>query len=161
MITKTNTTTNEALAEDIRRVQGIGDDNGGGIVLMTGPIDWQQQQSVDFPCYRVANSNTVSYFSHCCLVLIFFSSDYFFLFTARNTISTEIMRKIILYQVYTNLTYVPPAYRREKNYEFSLSIKTYVSPYNVKTGIIFSSGAGTTLDNTELDPNGKLFYEKL
>ena len=60
LITKTNKTTNEALAEDIRRVQGIGDDNGGGIVLMTGPIDWQQQQSVDFPCYRVANSNTVS-----------------------------------------------------------------------------------------------------
>ena len=49
MNTKNTTTTTEALAEDIRRVQGIGDNNGGGSGLTTGLVDWQRQQSVDFP----------------------------------------------------------------------------------------------------------------
>ena len=38
----------------------------------------------------------------------------FLLFTAINTISTAIIQKIFLYQVYTNLAYVPPTYRRVK-----------------------------------------------
>ena len=101
-------------AEDRQSVQGIRDDNGGGKGSITGPVDWQRQQSVDFPCYFVANSNTVSSMSLCCLVLILFSSYYLFLFTAINTISTEIMRKIFLYQMYTNLAYVPRTNRRVK-----------------------------------------------
>ena len=56
--TPTKITTN-ALAGDIIHIQGIGDYNVGGSGLTTGPVDWQQQQSVDFPCYWVANSNTV------------------------------------------------------------------------------------------------------
>ena len=73
-ITNTTKTTTEALAEDRRRVQGIGDDNGGGNGMMTGPVDWQRQRSVDFLCYRVANSNTVLYLSRRCLVLILVNS---------------------------------------------------------------------------------------
>ena len=73
--TKTTTTTMEASTEDIQRVQGIRDDNGGGSGLTTGPVDWQQQRSVGFTCYRVANSNTVSSLYICCIVLILFSSD--------------------------------------------------------------------------------------
>ena len=46
--------------------------------------------------------------------------------------------------MYTELAYVPRTYRRVKKYEFSLSIKTHVSPYHVKTEMIFSSVAVTT-----------------
>ena len=46
--------------------------------------------------------------------------------------------------MYTNLAYVPPTYKRVKNYKFSLSIKTYICPYLVETEMGFSSGAGTT-----------------
>ena len=106
--------TTEASAEDRRCVQGIGDNDIDGSGSTTGPVDWQQQGSVDFTCYRAANSNTVSSLSIRCLVLILFSSDYFFLFAARNTISIAIMRKIFLYQVYINLAYVPPTYTRVK-----------------------------------------------
>ena len=45
---------------------------------------------------------------------IFFNRFIFSQFTARNTISTEIMQKTFLYQVYTNLAYVPPIYMRVK-----------------------------------------------
>ena len=128
MSTKTTTMKTEASAKDRRRVQEIGDDDGGGSGSMTGQVDWQQQRSVDFPCYRVSNSNTFSSLSIFYIVFILFLSDSFFLFPARNTISTAIMQKIFLYQVYTNLGYVPPTYRRVKNYEFALSIKTYVNP---------------------------------
>ena len=114
MSPNTSTTTTEALAEDRRRVQGIGDDNGGDKGYTTGPIYWQRQRSVDFPCYHVVNSTTVSYMSSRCLVLMLFSSDSSFLFAARNTIITVIMWKVFLYQVYTNLLYVPPTYRRVK-----------------------------------------------
>ena len=41
----------------------------------------------------------------------------FFLFDAQNTISTVIMRKIFVYQIYTNLAHVPPTYRRVKKLE--------------------------------------------
>ena len=37
------------------------------------------------------------------------------------------MRKIVLLQVYTNLSYITHTYKKVKNYEFSLSIKTYVN----------------------------------
>ena len=114
----TTTTTTEALAENRPRVQGIGDDDGGGSGLTTGLVDSQRQRSLHFPCYRIANSNTVSSLSRCCLVLYYFHQIPLFLFTARNTISTAIMRKTFLHQVYPNLVYVPPTYRRVKNYEF-------------------------------------------
>ena len=115
----------------VRWARRISNDDGGvsrgrgmdyeseGSETMTGPVDCQRQQSVDFTCYCVAKSNTASSLSRRCLVLILFSSDYFFSFTARNTISTSIMRNIFLYQVYTNLEYVPHTYRRVKKYEFS------------------------------------------
>ena len=114
MSTKTTTTTVEALAEDRQHVQWIGYNYGGGSGLTTGPVDWQQQQSVDCPCYQVFNSNSILSLSICCLVLILFPSYSFFLFAARNTLSTAIVRKILLYQVYTNLAYVHPTYRRVK-----------------------------------------------
>ena len=78
MSTKTTTRTTEASAEDRQRVQGIKDDGGGGTGSMTGMVDWKQQRSVDFTCYWVAHSNTVSSLSIYCLVLILFSSYYFF-----------------------------------------------------------------------------------
>ena len=78
MSTNNTTTTTDALAEDRRRVQGIEDDNGGGSGSTTGLVDWQRQRSVDFPRFQVASSNTVSFMSICCLVLILFSSDSFF-----------------------------------------------------------------------------------
>ena len=121
-------TMTEALAEERRRIQGIRDKGGGGSRLTTGPVDWQQQRSFDCPCYRVDNSNTVLSLSICSLVLIFFHQIPFSPFDARNPISTAIVWKIFLYQVYTNLAYVPPMYRIFKNYEFSLSIMTYVNP---------------------------------
>ena len=77
MIPNTSTTTTEASSEDRRRVQGIIDNDGGVNGSITGLIDYQRQRSVGFPCYRVANSNTVSYLSRRCLVLILFSSDSF------------------------------------------------------------------------------------
>ena len=39
--TKTTIMTMEALAEDRRRVQGIGDDNGGGSGSAMVLVDWQ------------------------------------------------------------------------------------------------------------------------
>ena len=78
MSTKTTTTTTDASAEDRQRVQGIKDDDGGGRVLTTGPVDWQRQQSVGFSYFQVSNSNTVSSLSSRYLVLIFFSSYSFF-----------------------------------------------------------------------------------
>ena len=55
------------------------------------------------------------------------------------------MWKILLYKVYITFVYVPPTYRRVKHYDFSLSIKTYVSPKLVETEMRFISGAGRTL----------------
>ena len=78
MSTKNTTTTMEASEEDRRRVQGIGDDDGCGSRSTPGLADLQQQQSVDFTCYRVAGSNTVSYLSRRCLVLVLFHHIPFF-----------------------------------------------------------------------------------
>ena len=77
MSTNITTTTTEASAEDRRRVQWIKDDNGGGSGSATGPVDRQQQRSVDFPCFQVANSNNVLSMSSRCLVLIFFIRLFF------------------------------------------------------------------------------------
>ena len=77
MSTKTTTTRTDALAEDIRCVQDIVDDNGGGSGSIMGLVDRKRQQSVDFPCFKVANSNNVSSLSSRCLILIFFLSDSF------------------------------------------------------------------------------------
>ena len=110
MSTKTTTMTTEALADDRQRVQGVRDDGRGGNGSMTVPLDWKRQLSIDISYYCVANSNTVSWMS--CFDIVFI--ELLFLFTARNTISTAIIRKIFLYQVYTNLAYVPFTYRRIK-----------------------------------------------
>ena len=59
MSTKTSTPTPDASAEDRQHVQGIEDDKRGGSGLTTGLVNWQLQRSVDFPCFLVANSNTV------------------------------------------------------------------------------------------------------
>ena len=75
--TKTSTTTMESLEEDRRRVQWIGDNDGGGSCSTTVPMDWQWQWSVNFPCYHVDTSNPVSSLSRRCPVLILFSSYYF------------------------------------------------------------------------------------
>ena len=115
MGTNTSTGTTEALAEDRQTIQGIRDDDGGGSGSTTGPMDRQRRQSVNFTCYSVASSNTVSSLSCCCLIWILFSS-YLFLFTGRKTIYTASMRQICLYKVYTNLAYVPPMYRRVKRF---------------------------------------------
>ena len=82
MSTKTTTNSTDALEEDIPCVQGIEDNNGGGSGLTMGPVDWQQQRSVDFTCLQVDKSNTVESMSSCCLVLISFFSDSFFSFDA-------------------------------------------------------------------------------
>ena len=56
--------------------------------------------------------------SSLCLVTISFWYCFrhipFFGFDAWNTISTAIMQKVFLYQIYTNLAYVPPTYIRVK-----------------------------------------------
>ena len=114
MSTKTTKTTTEASSEDIQCVQGTGDNDGGVSKITTVPVDWQQQQSVDFLFYCITNIHTVSFLYCRCIVLILFSSDSFFLFTERNTISTAIMWEIFFYQVYTHLAYVPRTHRRVK-----------------------------------------------
>ena len=48
MSMKNTTTTTELTTEDIRRFQGIRDDDGVSSGLTTGPVDWQQQRSVGF-----------------------------------------------------------------------------------------------------------------
>ena len=82
MSTKTTTTKTDASAEDKWRVQGIEDDDVGRSRSTTGLLDWQRQRCVDFPCFQVANSNTVSSMSSHCLVFIFFSPDSFLSFAA-------------------------------------------------------------------------------
>ena len=82
MSTKTKATTIDVSVKDRWRVQGIKDDDGGGSGLTMGLVDWQQQRSVDFPCFRVANSNTVSSLSSRCLVLVFFHQIPVFSFAA-------------------------------------------------------------------------------
>ena len=47
MIPKNATTTTEALAEDIQRVQGIGDNDKEGSGYMMGLVDLQRQWRVD------------------------------------------------------------------------------------------------------------------
>ena len=106
--------TTEASVEDRKRVQGMGNNSRGGSGSTTDPVDWQQQWCVDFPCYRVANSNTVLYQSCYCIVFIFFIR----LFPPRSQqviLSVLKSYKKVLYQVYTNLLYVPRTYRRLKN----------------------------------------------
>ena len=72
MSTKTTTTITKASAEDRRCVQGIGDNNRSDSGSTTSLVDWQRKWRVDFPCYRVSNSNTVLTLSRRCLVSIFF-----------------------------------------------------------------------------------------
>ena len=72
----------EASADDRRRVQGIKDDDGGGSRSTTGLVYWQRQRIVDFPCFQVANSNTVSSLSSLYLVFDMVFIRFFFLFAA-------------------------------------------------------------------------------
>ena len=110
MITKTTTTIKEALAEDRQRVQGIRYNDGGSSGSKTGLVNWQRQRSVYFPWYCVANKNTVSSMSCRCLVLIFFSSYFFFPSSLQEILS--VMQSCGKYVF--NLAYVPPTYRRVK-----------------------------------------------
>ena len=55
----TKTITTETSAEDRRRVHWIGDYRRGGSGSMMALVDWQQQRSVDFTYFCVANSDTV------------------------------------------------------------------------------------------------------
>ena len=86
-------------------------------------------------CSSVGNSNTVlspscrclvliSLSSHLCLVVVYFMSRCFLYFTARQTISTAIMQGIFLYQVYTNLAYVPSTI--EGYYPFSVTLEMWL-----------------------------------
>ena len=84
--------------EDRRRVQEIGDNEGGGNGLTTVPVDWQLQWSVGFPCYHIANSNTVSSLSRLCLVFILFLS-YFFFIHCKKYYQYCTHAEIFLYQV--------------------------------------------------------------
>ena len=104
MNTKTTTTTMEASEKDRKRVQWIRDDNRGGSGLTTGPMDSKLQHSVNFLAI-VFLTVTLSRFD---IVFIIF----YFSFTAKNNISTAIMLKIFLHQVYTNLAFVTPTYSR-------------------------------------------------
>ena len=114
MHTNTTTTTTDASEEDRRRVQGIEDNDRVGSRLTRVLVDWQQQQSVGFLCFRVSKSNTVLSLSIRCLVLILFSSDYFFFIRCMKYYQYCNHAEIFLYQMYTNLEYVPPTYRRVK-----------------------------------------------
>ena len=111
MSTKTTTTTTEVLVKGRRCVQGIRDNNEGRSGSTTGPVDWQRQCSVYFPWFQVANSNTVSPLSSCCLVLVFFSSYSFFSVCCMKYYQYCNHAKIFLFQVYTSLAYVTPTYR--------------------------------------------------
>ena len=104
-------TTTEAAA-DLRQARWIGNDNEVLVFLVIGLL------TVTLSCLCLF---AVSFW-YCFHQIPFFS------FTARNTISTAIMCKIFLYQVYTNLVYVLSKYRRVKNYKFAWSINTYVNP---------------------------------
>ena len=72
MSTKITTTITEASVEDIRRIQGIGDNDGGIRGLTMAPVDWQRQRSDNFPYYHVSNSNTVLSLSCLCHVSVSF-----------------------------------------------------------------------------------------
>ena len=84
-------------AADLRQARWIGNNNRVLIFLAIASL------KVKLSCLCIVN---VSFF--------FFHQIPFFLFTAINTISTAITRKIFLHQMYTNLAYVPPTYRRVK-----------------------------------------------
>ena len=72
MSTKISTTTTTTLSEGRRYIQGIRDGNGGGNSSAAVPMDWQWRWSVDFTCYHIATSNTISSLS-----LLFFCFDIF------------------------------------------------------------------------------------
>ena len=118
----------EAPAEDRRRVQGIGNNNWGIRGSEKGPMYWQRQQSVNFPCYRVANSNTVSSLSRCCLVLILFSSDSFIFSLLQERLSVlQSCRYYFCTKCTLALRMYPLRTGEYKKHKFSWSIKIYVS----------------------------------
>ena len=120
MNTNTTTTPTEASVEDIWRVQGIGEEDGVGSGSTMGPVDWKQQQSVDFPSYRVANSNTVLSLSCRCLVLILFSLYSFFPRSLQEIISAlKSCRKYFCTKCTLTLRMYPLHKGELKNYEFS------------------------------------------
>ena len=79
---------------------------------------------VDFPCYCVTNSYTVLSMSCCCLVLILFSSDSFFFICCKRDHQYCNYVEMFLHQMYTNLAYVPPTYRRVKKLRVLMVNKT-------------------------------------
>ena len=74
----------------------------------------------------------------------YFRQILFYPFTARNTISTTIMRKIILFQVYTNIAYVPHMYKRVKKLWVLVINKDVRNSLTRKMEMRFTSGSGVT-----------------
>ena len=110
----------DASVEDRQRVQGIKDDDGGSSVLITGPVDWQRQQSVDFPYFQVAISNTVSSLSSRYLVLIFFHQIPFFSCSLHEILSVlQSWGKYVCTKCTITLRVYPLHTGEFKNYEFS------------------------------------------
>ena len=121
MSTKTtSTTTTEASVEDRKRVQVVKDNNRGVSGSTTVPVGWQQQRSVDFPCFQVANSNIVLSLYSRCLVLVLFLSDSSFLGLLHEILSVlQSCRKYFCTKCTLNLRMYPLPTGDLKNYEFS------------------------------------------
>ena len=94
-------------------------------------------------------SNTVLSLSSCCLVLIFFSSESFYLVHCKKYYQYCNHADNILYEVYTNLAYVPPPYRRVKKLRFLMINK------NVRKYLAHKKGNGIIIwiwNNADLSP---------
>ena len=78
------------------------------------------------------------------VVVVFVLIFLFCPFAAWNNTSTAIMRKIFLYQVYTNLAYLPPTYRRVKKLPILMINKDVRKPLARKREMIIPFRVGTT-----------------
>ena len=87
---------------------------------------------VNFPCYHVANSYTVSSLSRQCLVLILLLSDSFIFRSLQETLSVlQSCGKYFCTKCTLTLRMCHLRKVEFKKYKLSLSIKTYVGPYLV------------------------------
>ena len=123
------------------RRRRIDDASKGSNTTTKAAADWQRS-------WRMDNNNGVLIFIYCglltetlsrlCLVSVllwyFFHQIPYFSFTTWNTISTAIMRKIFLYQMYTNIAYLPPTYRRVKK------IRVIIINKNVRKSLARKNG---------------------
>ena len=111
-----------------------------------------------FRCSCVANINTVLSLSCCCLVLIFLSSHLCFYCFLQDRLS--VLKKIkILYQVYTNLAYIPPSLMRVKKLRVLMSNKNLCMLLVIINGnnIIIWSWKNCMADTTLMKRNGNIF----